>query len=209
MGKDNCSSPSEDSIVRGTFNDWAAHKRLAIVNEIYAGDSTKAYNKLKGIITDEDITINKKYQDIYTVENWLHIFACSNSMRALKLENDDRRWLVPKITDQTQPRQYWLEFYNWLSKDNGHGKIKQWAFDFIEKHGHVNCGDHAPLNEFKKQVIEETLSADMSLVLDILKNAKQKYPGQTIIIKDRDLIEAISCINYDGRKDKMFPTLRS
>jgi hypothetical protein len=32
----------------------------------------------------------------YEIENWLHVYACSNSLNALKLSSDDRRWFVPE-----------------------------------------------------------------------------------------------------------------
>ena len=86
----------KQEIVELPFNYWCSHKRLAVVHEIYAGQSWKAYNKLKSKITDRHIDINKKYFAVYRMENWLHIFACSNSMQALKMTDEDWRWFVPK-----------------------------------------------------------------------------------------------------------------
>ena len=92
IGEDNVSSPEEQEIVDSSFNYWCAHKRLAIVHEIYAGQSWKAYNKLKSVITDLYITIKQKFLANYRIDNvgW-HIFACSNSMQALKMADEDRR----------------------------------------------------------------------------------------------------------------------
>ena len=45
VGPWNCSFPTEQSIVDSSFNSWIAHKRLAVVHEIYAGHNIKAYNK--------------------------------------------------------------------------------------------------------------------------------------------------------------------
>ena len=92
VGKNNASIPSEKEIVDSAFNYWSAHKRLAVVHEIYAGHSSKAYNTLKTIVTDKYIPVSKKFQANYEIENWIHIVACSNSKRALQLSMDDRRW---------------------------------------------------------------------------------------------------------------------
>jgi hypothetical protein len=62
VGEENVSYPSEHDIVESAFNYWLAHKRLAIIHEIYAGSSSKAYNRLKSIITDRYITVSKKFQ---------------------------------------------------------------------------------------------------------------------------------------------------
>lgn len=199
VGKYNVSFPSETEIVDSQFNDWAAHKRLAIVNEIYAGNSDKAYNKLKSIITDRTITINKKFQAGYVIENWLHMLASSNSMRSLKLDNDDRRWLVPKVTENRKPPEFWKEFYWWLDRKQGVEKIYNYALEFVSKNGHVANGDHAPTSDFKKQVIVETLGQDSAAVVDLLESIKQRVKGETVIISDQDISDFIRNRNYEGK----------
>ena len=94
IGDWNVSVPSEKEIVDSSFNSWIAHKRLAIVHEIYAGHSLTAYNRLKSVITDKEVRVNKKFIPEYEIEVAIHVFACSNSLRALKLDDTDRRWLV-------------------------------------------------------------------------------------------------------------------
>lgn len=44
IGEWNTSFPDEQKITDNSFNGWIAHKRLAVVQEIYAGQSSKAYN---------------------------------------------------------------------------------------------------------------------------------------------------------------------
>jgi len=100
VGKENVSFPTENDILDSAFTDWKAHKRLVMVNEIYQGNSSRPYNKLKDLITDTYVRSNRKFQAAYEVENWCHMMACSNSKRALKLPNDDRRWLVPAVTEE-------------------------------------------------------------------------------------------------------------
>jgi len=108
VGIDNFVAPTEKTIVDSSFNSWIAHKRLALVNEIYAGNSNAAYNKLKSVVTEKTITINKKFVDEYTIENWVHLICCSNSIRALKLDLDDRRWFVPRVSEEKRPNDFWM-----------------------------------------------------------------------------------------------------
>jgi hypothetical protein len=103
VGVQNVGFPGENDIT-SSFNEWVAHKRLAIVSEIYSGSSWKAYHALKSVITDRDISVNQKYMRQYIIENWCHVLASSNSMRALKMENDDRRWFYPEVTEVPWPR---------------------------------------------------------------------------------------------------------
>lgn len=221
MGRENVSTPSESDICGTAFNYWCAHKRLAIVNEIYAGHSTKAYNALKGVITDKVMTVNKKFQAAYEIDNWVHVFACSNSMRALQLSFDDRRWLVPKVTEEKQEFEFWEKFNNWLVGEGGLGKIKHWAKDFLKKNEPVLRGAHAPWTVTKGEIVEEGYSPGMALVAaafdrlneELKKPQKDRwsramngsdYRVRTIeddcIVLDTDLVDLIRNKIYDGRQ---------
>ena len=61
VGENNVSAPNENQVVDQSFNDWIAHRRLVIIHEIYAGQSKKAYNKIKPLITDDSVYVNKKF----------------------------------------------------------------------------------------------------------------------------------------------------
>ena len=149
VGTQNTGYPTESQIVQSEFNGWLANKRLCVVNEIYSGHSWKAYNKLKSAITDKEIEVNEKYQRSYTIENWCHIFACSNSMRALRIEEDDRRWFYPEVTEDKWPREKFEKFHNWL-RSGGIQIIKHWAAKFGD---YVSKGQPAPMTERKKELI--------------------------------------------------------
>lgn len=201
VGVLNTSFPSESEVVESQFNGWAAHKRLAVVHEIYAGQSTKAYNKLKSIITDQYITVNKKFQTTYEIDNWLHIFACSNSARALKLSYDDRRWFVPRITDNKQDAGYWRGFNEWLNNAGGLGIIKWWAEEWLNENRAVQKGDSAPYSTLKKEVVEEGMSAGQLLVAGFLEEMmlQANESGSPVIFTDAGLVELIKDVIYEGR----------
>lgn len=153
IGPHNVGYPSENDVT-SAFNDWVAMKRLAIVSEIYSGSSWKAYNALKAVITDRDITVNQKYQRQYVIENWCHVFASSNSMRALKMENDDRRWFYPEVTEVAWPKQNFDDFRKWLN-GGGLNIIKYWALNFGD---YVSQSERAPMTERKREMIEGSRS---------------------------------------------------
>ncbi len=154
VGWTNVSVPSEASLL-SMFNEWAAHKRLVLVNEIYHGRSWKAYNALKSVITDRTIEVNKKYVPQYNVENWCHIYACSNSMRALKMEDSDRRWFYPELVEQGWPKEKFAQLRDWLER-GGLAIIAHWAEGFGD---YIGPAEHAPLTQRKKDLIEDSMSA--------------------------------------------------
>lgn len=179
VGIQNVGFPSESDIV-GSFNDWVAHKRLAIVNEIYSGSSWKAYHSLKSVITDKDISVNRKYVRQYTIENWCHVLASSNSMRALKMENDDRRWFYPEVTEVPWPKAKFDALRRWLN-GGGLSIVKAWAESYGD---YVSISERAPMTDRKREMIEGSRSEaqqEAAALAEALKGIGR--PG-ALLIKD-------------------------
>lgn len=210
MGLENVSFPSEQVIVDSNYNYWLAHKRLAVIHEIYAGNSSKAYNKLKSIITDNNVHVQKKYQADYDIECWIHIMACSNSKQALKISQGDRRWFVPKITSEKRSAAFWSKFNTWLTEEGGLGIIKRWCREFIEEDSAhiVRPGVEAPSSSTKEEIIREGYSAGQLLIERTLTQIKElvdegKLPATTFVV-DLDLVQMIKDQLYEGRQvDKL------
>ena len=160
LGDHNVGYPSEHDVSESQFNDWYAHKRLAVVGEIYQGQSWKAYNRLKGVITDKECEVNKKHQAKYRTDNWCHVIACSNSEECLKMEDTDRRWFYPKITETPWPRQKFDYFINWLAS-GGLSVVARWAKDYDD---FVKTGDRPPMTKRKQVMIEESEPEEMRWV---------------------------------------------
>lgn len=162
VGPHNASFPSERDI-GAEFNEWLYEKRLAVVNEVYAGASWKAYHALKDIVTEPFVELNRKFQRKIKVPNWIHLIACSNSFRALKIARGDRRWFVPRVTEEGWPRDKFAELWKWLRRD-GFGEIVTWARGYGS---YVEDGAHAPMSETKLRVIEEGLSDAGKIAVDL------------------------------------------
>jgi hypothetical protein len=164
VGVSNVGYPTENDIVESQFNSWMANKRLVVVAEIYSGHSWKAYNKLKTYITDTEIMVNEKQQKRYKTENWAHFFASSNSPKAMKIEDSDRRWLAPTLTEAKWPIKKFDEFNKWLNS-GGLAIIKHWADTFGD---YVAVGEPAPMTTKKKEMIaasrttEEIMAAELA-----------------------------------------------
>lgn len=179
VGMQNVGFPSETD-VNSQFNSWVAKKRLAIVSEIYSGSSWKAYNTLKAVITDKDITVNEKYQRTHRIENWCHVLASSNSMRALKMENDDRRWFYPEVTEVPWNREKFGHLREWLGR-GGLNFIAHWAVTFGD---YVKPGETAPMTERKREMIEGSRSAGQQAAIDIGSQVADMEVPIAIDLKD-------------------------
>lgn len=167
VGDHNVGYPSEHDIAESAFNDWMAHKRLVVVGEIYQGSSWKAYNRLKGVITDKDFSVNKKHQAQYRIDNWCHVIACSNSETALKMERTDRRWFYPAVTETPWPRDKFANFVAWLRGD-GLGIVARWAMEFGD---YVRTGELPAMTNRKQVMIEESEPEELRWVREYCEEA--------------------------------------
>jgi hypothetical protein len=166
VGRHNASFPSAAEVTDSTFNSWRAFKRLAVIEELYDGQTSRAYNRLKST-TAENIDINEKFEKPFAVKNWIHIIASSNSMRALKLAGTDRRWFVPGITEKTQPDAYWKKFNEWLG-DGGLEIIRWWAEEYVkDERNVVETGEHAPRSAAKDVSTLASMSDGERLVYEL------------------------------------------
>lgn len=214
VGIHNVSFPNEKDLTDSNFNEWSAHTLLAIIAEMYAGDSNKAYDVCKSIITDKYITVKKKYINNYILRNRLHILASSNSMRALTIAQDDRRWFVPEVTEKIKPVEFWRDFNYWLTNEQGLNIIAYWAAEFV-KTDMVKEGETAPNSSRKEDLKMESLSRGLVIVDGFLHFLKEFIKLSDIeelekwgikdkeryYIKDTDLVELISVVLYDCKRD--------
>lgn len=166
IGAQNVSYPTA-STVGGDFNEWQRAKRLAIIDEIYTDSSWKFYNKIKGAITEKTVEINSKNDKQYALDNFIVPFASSNSSAAFAMETGDRRWFVPRVTEEIWEKKKFTELFAWLKKEQGLAKILAWA---KESHvGYVEAGEHAPMSERKKEMAEDAKSEEQQQVEEIFQ----------------------------------------
>lgn len=203
VGYHNTGYPSEDDIVNSNFNGWLAHKRLIVIGEIYSGHSWKAYNRLKSYITDKEIEVNQKYQTPYLVENWAHIVASSNSRRALKIEQDDRRWFYPEVAEVPWGKGNFKNFYDWLNS-GGLQIIMNWAKGYGD---YVSVGERAPMTEMKSEMIEGSRSEAQKELVDLCDALKSEETVVAFAMKEikawlieRPSVRAVHDTDYEIRK---------
>ncbi|MEJ2375224.1 MAG: DUF5906 domain-containing protein [Pseudolabrys sp.] len=155
VGLANCSFPTPKMAVDSQFTSWLAFRRLAVIGEIYDGHTAKAYNQLKSVITDANVMVNEKYEKAFSITNHIHVVASSNSFRALKVDDQDRRWLIPGVTEEPRDHSYWTGLYGWLQSDEALPAIAAWAHAYVREKGPVPTGLHAPMSSAKTRTIEE------------------------------------------------------
>ena len=100
-----------ESVV-GKFNAILENKKLLVLNELQSIDTNKFLNSdaLKSVITDSTININQKNEPMRETENVANFFMVSNNDVPVKIEGNDRRYVV------TQTSNKHLQDFDYFSK---------------------------------------------------------------------------------------------
>jgi hypothetical protein len=169
VGLHNCSNPSATHIVTSTFCEWWLNNSLAVVSEIYEGHSWRAYNTLKTMMTETTHHANPKGVPSYDADLHLHLILLSNSLRCLKIENTDRRLLIPLVAEDPWSEARFQQLYDWLLEQDGLRIVLHWAQHF-EENGlvYVSEGAISPETARKTEIIEASLSPAEQMARELM-----------------------------------------
>jgi hypothetical protein len=109
-------SPSRD--VWGNFNGMMSNCFLVNLNELCKKDGTEAEGKIKGLITDESLTINQKGIGQYTIKSFHRFIATTNKEEPMNSSEGDRRNLIIRSSDEKKGDvEYFNKFHEYLSDE--------------------------------------------------------------------------------------------
>jgi hypothetical protein len=93
LGSRNVVLPSNDEVT-SRWTAWTEGAQLAVIEELMTRGRLDLANRLKPIVTQEDLRIEDKGFPLYTIPNRLNLIAFTNHSDALPIEKTDRRWMV-------------------------------------------------------------------------------------------------------------------
>lgn len=81
--------------LESSFNDYLLGKQIIVANEVMHNENRQTLpNVLKNLVTDEEITINRKFLKSINSKNYTHWIFCTNNDNPIKIDVDDRRYSV-------------------------------------------------------------------------------------------------------------------
>jgi hypothetical protein len=96
LGEANVTSLEDLDPIMDGFNAWSFNKMFGFIHEILPGGKTNVALKLRGTITENKRKVNMKNVERFDAENRINIMCATNFPNAVKLMQDDGRWLVVK-----------------------------------------------------------------------------------------------------------------
>lgn len=124
-GKYNCipNMNGMDQLI-GDKNLHLLGKKLVCVNELSSNKDTYSSNsnKIKSIITEEDIMIRPLYSNAFNAKQTCELILSSNHLSSIIMEDTDRRWFVLSINEKYRNNKNFFgdlhdKFYNQNSGD--------------------------------------------------------------------------------------------
>lgn len=102
FGKYNCLPNLQYGDLVGHKNSNLMCKKLVCVNELASsrGEKIKDCEKIKTMITEEDIEINRMRMDLITVRNTFELIFMTNNENSLKIKPGDRRFFMLHCSDK-------------------------------------------------------------------------------------------------------------
>ncbi len=111
----------KDENLQGGFNDWAENKQFVMGDEITGGDKRSSSDRLKSIITQQQLRINAKYIPAYVVPDCINYYFTSNHPDSFFLEDKDRRMFIWEVVAPPLPDSFYREYEDWIGKPNEAG----------------------------------------------------------------------------------------
>lgn len=110
-------NPSRD--VWGDFNGRMVNAFLVNLNEISKKDTLDSMGKIKGLITDDSLTINNKGVNQYEVKSFHRFITTTNNEEPINTTADDRRNLIIRSSDEKiGDKEYFKYIYGLLEDVN-------------------------------------------------------------------------------------------
>lgn len=140
--------------LKGGFNAWQENRQFVYGDEIEGGGdvgSKKIDSEwLKGLITQEFVTINQKFLPEYSIPDVMNYGFSSNKPDAAFMDDKDRRFMIHEVTAAPRERAFYDRIDRWLK---GAGPAHLFYYLLRLNLGSFHPLEHAPMTDAKKAMI--------------------------------------------------------
>lgn len=200
MGHQNVSPVSPESMF-SEFTGWAEGSCVKVLEEIRVHGNSRhnAMNKLKPLITNDQVEIVRKGKDGKQVVNVTNYLALTNHMDALALDEGDRRWGVFKTRFNHRQDMlaefddaYWETLHSAIHTEPG--AIRAWLLNVDLSTFNRVAGPE--VGEHKRAMIEATKPQDQ---MDVEEAIAVGWHGVTENVVATDCLNAAILANTGQR----------
>lgn len=175
VGKENFSETS-NRILAERFNAQIKNKRIVYCDEASV-KSQKEEERLKALVNNA-LEVEAKGKDAEQITNYASFYFSSNSLDAIKLTADDRRFSIVNLTDRKLPEVLTLNELKALTKKENIDALARYLF-------HRPVDEASMLKVFVSENTEKIRSASLTVWQDwFLDEYAIDHAGKTIKIEE-------------------------
>ena len=156
---------------QSNFNGIKARKLFIYCDEAVWSHKLELAESINNETTAQQITINEKYGPQYTIRNVCETWFTSNRTDSIFLKNRDRRCAAFRAVEEKLCPEKAKAYREWFE-----GEGKQYVMHFLMTRDISKFNPHAdaPLNEFKKELIEDSMNEWQSRVAELAEDCEGK-----------------------------------
>lgn len=157
----------KDSNLQESHNEWAENKQFVMGDDITYTDKRGIADRLKSMITQQELRLNPKFIPSYTVEDCINYYFTSNHPDSLFVEDNDRRYFIWEIKGRPKEREFYVRYIKWL---NNGGAEALFAYFLGLDLTLFDPAAPAPMTESKAEMISIGKSDLASWVANLREN---------------------------------------
>jgi hypothetical protein len=142
-------NPNRD--VWGNFNSIMSECFLVNLNELTKADTIESLGKIKGLITDDALTINQKGAIQYKITSYHRFIVTSNNADPVPTQKGDRRFIVIRSSDDKKgDHEYFTQANNYMKDES----VLRTIYDYfknipdMDKFGNIQL----PITEYQQNI---------------------------------------------------------
>lgn len=162
----------------GDFNSILASRLLMLVDEMRGSVGFKHSERLKGLITGDNIEINRKGQERITMPNHVHYMFFTNKDFPVKVDEDDRRCMLISSDLDPLDASYYLRLEEQIIPNP---QVQRLFYDFLMLRDvkHKNWKDR-PETQFSKDSKEVSRPYSLRFVISFLSDKVVEFGGNGV-----------------------------
>jgi hypothetical protein len=143
--------------VWGNFNELMVNKFLVNCDEMNYKDQNECEGKIKGLITNNNLTINPKGVKSFTIQSYHRFILTTNNEVPVKTDKDDRRNKIIRCSDEKiGDAQYFIDLREAIEDDH----VVRMVFEYLTSIDGLDVfhTERIQQNEYQKTLSEATVS---------------------------------------------------
>ncbi|MCK5021208.1 MAG: hypothetical protein KAS32_29630 [Candidatus Peribacteraceae bacterium] len=191
LGPHNCKTIGSDDLgdKGNQFNEWMSESLLVCIDEMYTQHKWDMMERVKTLITESNILINRKYGKKSQDEVFCNFIAFSNHLDAAALTKEDRRFWVVHTKEKARSSAYYSKLFNWLKTD---GPSHLLTFLSTLDISDFDYAASPPMTDAKEMMIDASVSSIEVMIVDAILDRRGIFSTDIVdagMVEDFVLVE--------------------